>query len=297
MQILIEIALGAAAALAAVLALRFYWHLRWGPPPAGSIPVLAYHKVDTRFELGGTWVTPRQFERQMRWLKEDGWRTVTMTQAAEMMSSGTAEAKTVCLTFDDAYQGLHRYALPILQKMGFTATVFVVTDYVGAENTWDLNWGGRRFRHLDWDQMKEMQRAGIEFGSHGASHRDLRSLADQDLRRELAGSKKSLEEGLGAEVAAFCYPFGRYDQRVRRAVIEAGYKCACSHSPNRPNNMLDLYAMRRCGVYITDIRWDYKHKVDQKSSWFWIQDLWSRMVNFCAGGTIMARRVLHPRGW
>jgi peptidoglycan/xylan/chitin deacetylase (PgdA/CDA1 family) len=219
-----------------------------------------------------------------------------------MMASGHGSAggqetgdRAVCLTFDDAYQGLHRHALPVLKERGLTATVFAVTDYVGRENDWDINWGGRRFRHLGWEEMREMQGAGIEFGSHGASHRDLRCLGKEELMRELADSKHALEDGLGREVSSFCYPFGRYDQRVRRAVIEAGYRCACSHSPGMSNSLIDPFALRRCGVYITDVMWDFQHKVDHGSAWFWTQDLWSRTVNFCAGGTSLARLMIRRK--
>lgn len=292
MQLLSALALGAASAALAGFSLFLFWRLRWGPPAVGYIPVLAYHKVDTRFELGGTWVTPGQFARQMEWLKDNGYRTVTLSQAAGIMAGGKAErGKLVCLTFDDAYQGLFHYALPILRKHGFTATVFALSGYVGGENLWDINWGGRRFRHLDWEEMRRMQEAGIEFGSHGASHRDLRFLGEEDLRRELVDSKRAFEEGLGREVACFCYPFGRYDQRVRQAVIEAGYECACSHSPGMSNSRIDVFALRRSGVYITDTVWGFKNKVMIRSCWFWLQDLWSRTVNFCAGGTFILQRL------
>lgn len=297
MQLPAAIALGAAAPVLAGALLHLYWRRRWGPPAAGSIPVLAYHKVDSRFELGGTWTTPRQFARQMGWLAANGYRTVTLSQAASIMAEEKGDRpRLACLTFDDAYQSLFRHALPILRERGLNATVFALSGYVGKENLWDVNWGGRRFRHLDWGEMREMQEAGIEFGSHGASHRDLRFLSDEELRRELVSSKQALEDGLGREVASFCYPFGRYDQRVRRAVIEAGYRCACSHSPGLRNAHTDMFAIRRCGVYITDVMWDFRHKVELDSKWFWTQDLWSRAVNFCAGGTILAHRIIFPHG-
>ncbi len=290
-MVMLSLLLGCALAAAIASGLYLWWRLRWGPPDKYAVPVLAYHKVDPRLELGGTWVTPRQFAQQMAWLKANGYRTVTLSQAAALMGKKEAELdRLVCLTFDDAYQSLYHYALPVLMEHGLTATVFALSDYVGKENRWDINWGGRRFRHLDWEEMRQMQQAGIEFGSHGASHRDLRFLSVGELKRELVDSKRALEDGLGREVASFCYPFGRYNLLVRQAVIEAGYRCACSHSPPGPNRRLDIFALRRCGVYITDIMWDFRHKVEQDSSWFWMQDLWSRTVNFCSSGTAWVQR-------
>jgi len=284
------------ALVAALVAAYAYWRLRYGPPAAGSIPILTYHKVDGRFELGGTRVTPAQFARQMRWLKDAGYTAVTLSRAAELMRSGNAAGKKcICLTFDDAYESLYTNVWPVLRECGFVATVFALSDFVGAENTWDINWLGLRFRHLDWEQMKQMQAAGIEFGSHGASHRDLRFLSDEQLASEVAGSKQALERDLGATVTAFCYPFGRYDEHVTAAVKKAGYDAACSLAPNLRNDQTDFFALRRCGVYITDTLWDLLYKVDQRSGWFWIEDLFCRGVNFCAGGTALVKRFASRR--
>jgi len=269
-----------------------YWRLRFGPPPAGSVPILAYHKVDQRFELGGTRVTPAQFAAQMRWLKDAGFETVTLTRAVELLrTGGETGAKRFCLTFDDAYEGFVTHAWPELRRHGFTATVFALTDYIGGENAWDINWPGLRFRHLDWDQLRRLAAAGIEIGSHGASHRDLRHLGDAELEREVAGSKRILEKELGMPVSMFCYPFGRYDRRVAAAVRDAGYVAAASLAPSRRNGDPDIFALRRCGVYLTDTVWDLRHKVNQGSPWFWAEDLFTRGVNFCAGGAALAQRM------
>lgn len=280
MNILLAIAWWLYAVVGSLVLLYLLWRICWGPPARGQLPILAYHRVDTRFELGGTWNTPGQFRRQMWWLHENGFCTVTISQAVEMMERQEEAERTVCITFDDAYSGLYRHVLPVLRECGFTATVFVVAGFVGRDNAWDVNWGGRRFRHADWKQLREMAAAGIEIGSHGLSHRDLRRLNDRDLEREIKGSREIIEEELGVSVKAFCYPFGLYDERVKRMVIQAGYGCACSVSPSRRNAVFDKYGLRRTGVYITDILWDFRNKVDHSSPWFWSQDMWTRTVNF-----------------
>jgi peptidoglycan/xylan/chitin deacetylase (PgdA/CDA1 family) len=273
--------------------LYLFWRARFGPPAPGSIPILAYHKVDTRLELGGTMISPKRFAAHLACFKRKGFQTVTFSQAVELMRQGKgAEKKYLCLTFDDAYEGLYRHAVPLLKEYGFTATVFAVTDYIGKRNDWDINWGGLKFGHLTWEQMREMQGAGIEFGSHAKSHRDLRSLSPEQLREELADSRKAMEQNLGAPVTALSYPFGLYNDRVKQAARDAGYLSACSFSPGIRNSEIDFYALRRCGVYVTDIIWDIRHKIDHDSPWFWLQDLWSRLVNWCAGGTALIKRIL-----
>jgi len=273
--------------------LYLFWRVRFGPPAQGSIPILAYHKVDTRLELGGTMISPKRFAAHLDYFKRNGFQTVTFSQAVEIMRRGAgAEKKYLCLTFDDAYEGLYLHAFPLLKEYGFTATVFAVTDYVGKPNDWDINWGGLKFEHLTWEQMREMQGSGIEFGSHAKSHRDLRFLTPEQLREELAGSRQAMEQNLGAPVTAFSYPFGLYNEKVKQAALDAGYLSACSFSPGIKNSEIDFYALRRCGVYVTDILWDMKHKIDHDSPWFWLQDMWSRLVNWCAGGTALAKRLL-----
>jgi peptidoglycan/xylan/chitin deacetylase (PgdA/CDA1 family) len=273
--------------------LYLFWRFRFGPPANGSIPILAYHKVDTRLELGGTMISPKRFAGHLDYFKRNGYQSITLSRAVELMRQGESGGKKyLCLTFDDAYAGLYQHAFPLLKEYGFTATVFAVTDYAGRTNDWDINWGGLKFGHLSWEQMKEMQACGIEFGSHGKTHRDLRSLSPEQLGEELAGSRQAMEQNLGLPVSTLSYPFGLYNERVQQAAVDTGYLSACSLSPGRKNSDIDYYALRRCGVYVTDLLWDIKHKVDHDSAWFWLQDLWSRLVNWCAGGTALAKRFL-----
>ena len=288
----IIIVLGALAAAILFLSSAYvYWRWRYGPPGPESIPILAYHKVGTRFELGGTWVTPARFRKQMEYLKARGYTAVTLSDAAEMMRDGRSrQGRYVCITFDDAYGDLYAHAWPVLRELGFAATVYAVTAFAGRDNTWDINWGGRIFPHLSWEQMREMQDGGVEFGSHTVSHYDLRFLGDDALDFELSVSKREMEARLGKPVTSLSYPFGRYDARVRAAAIRAGYTNACSLCPRSRNSLTDPYALRRCGVYVTDVMWDFRNKVDQTSRWFWIQDLFCRAVNFCSGGTALVKR-------
>ncbi len=270
------------------------WRSKFGKPADNYIPILAYHKVDKKFEIGGTWTTPGQFQKQMAYIKAKGITPVTLSRAVELMKSKESRNKKyVCITFDDAYEGLYNYAWPVLQKYGFPATIFVVTDYVGKENDWDVNWGGRKFRHLGWQQIINMSKAGIEFGSHTRSHRDLRRGDDEDLKYELAGSRIILEERLGKKIKTLSFPFGRYNHRVITAAVEFGYETACSLSPQQRNNQINFMALRRSGIYITDSMWDYQNKIFQEGRWYWLQDLWSRIVNLCAGGTIVVQNILN----
>ena len=127
--------------------------------------------------------------------------------------------KPVIITFDDGYENLAEYAFPVLQRYGFSATVFVVTGNLGGSNAWDEVRGSATLRLLSADQITEWAAKGIEFGSHTRSHPDLRTLAIEDAQHEISGSKRDLEEVLGSPVASFAYPYG-----FRNDAAEAGVR-------------------------------------------------------------------------
>ena len=101
-----------------------------------SPPVLCYHRIGGPLELGVTRVARSVFERQMRALAAAGWRTLTLAEFAEPRPTPHVPRRFL-LTFDDGYASLAEHAYPALAELGFTATTFVITDFVGRENRWD----------------------------------------------------------------------------------------------------------------------------------------------------------------
>ena len=99
----------------------------------------------------------------------------------------------------------------------------MITDFVGRENTWDVQYGWRRFFHLSWDQLAYWQERGIEVHSHGRSHARLTWLPDDQVADELGRSREEIASKLGVAPAGISYPFGATDDRVRRLAAEAGY--------------------------------------------------------------------------
>ena len=116
------------------------------------------------------------------------------------------------ITFDDGHASHHRYALPLLERLGRKATFFVTVADVD-----------RRPEAVTWEQLREMHALGHAIESHGWSHRFLTRCSDAELREELERSKKSLEDGMGAPVRAIAMPGGRCDGRVLQSAAMAGY--------------------------------------------------------------------------
>jgi peptidoglycan/xylan/chitin deacetylase (PgdA/CDA1 family) len=189
-------------------------------------PVLCYHRVGGALELGVTRVARSVFARHMTTLARSGWRSLTLDEYATRLRQGVVASRNeFLLTFDDGYDSLPDHAYPIAADLGFTATTFVVTDYVGALNTWDVRYTRQRLRHLDWPAIEHWQGRGFEFASHSASHARLTWLPDAEACAELVRSRAALIARLGPRAGrAIAYPFGAHDQRVRRLAEAAGYE-------------------------------------------------------------------------
>lgn len=114
-------------------------------------------------------------------------------------------------SFDDCWSEDMK-AADLLEKYGLRGTFYIIVDAVGKEG------------HLTWEQIKELDKRGHTIGSHTVTHpSDLKLLYDQDLHYEIQNSKDMLEMVLGHNISEFCYPRGRFDDRVKSFVIRSGY--------------------------------------------------------------------------
>jgi peptidoglycan/xylan/chitin deacetylase (PgdA/CDA1 family) len=198
-------------------------------------PVLCYHRIGGPLELGVTRVGRSVFARQMTALARAGWKTLTLQEYAERTRGvvGAQHAaplhnrppRTFLLTFDDGYASLAEHAYPVLANLGFTAITFLITDYVGKSNTWDVQYTWNRLQHLSWPQIEQWRARGFHFASHTATHRRLTWLDNAAIETELRGSRDLLTARLGADAGrAIAYPFGAVDERVVRHAQRAGYE-------------------------------------------------------------------------
>ncbi|RKZ08804.1 hypothetical protein DRQ05_00855 [bacterium] len=254
------------------------WRFKWGPCPKGFPRVLAYHKV-TKFELGGTWLTRGQFKRQIESLQRKGFRFISESEFIDTLEGRRqGSSREVLITFDDGYAGLIDFALPFLAERHIPALIFLVTAFAGEDNSWELGLPFRRFKHMSWDDVTDLAARGFSFGSHTRTHRDLTRLSVDDLLEEVAGSKRELEARISREVRSISYPFGRSNEGVRSAVLNAGYRAAFSLYPSRRNDSIDRYCLRRDGVYVIDTPFTVLMKLGG-GPLFWLEDLKGRLIN------------------
>jgi peptidoglycan/xylan/chitin deacetylase (PgdA/CDA1 family) len=186
-------------------------------------PVLCYHRIGGPLELGVTRVGRSVFARQMTALAKAGWKTLTLDEFRARTAHATR--RTFLLTFDDGYASLADHVYPVLADLGFTAATFLITDYIGKTNTWDIRYTWNRLRHLSWAGVEQWHARGLEFASHGATHRRLTWLDDPAALAELRRSRETLMSRLGPEAGrAVAYPFGAVNDRVIGHARAAGYE-------------------------------------------------------------------------
>ncbi|NEB02021.1 polysaccharide deacetylase family protein [Streptomyces sp. SID13726] len=179
-------------------------------------------------------VTPDRLDRQLSWLSRRGLRGVPVSE----LLAAPSRTGLVGLTFDDGYADFLDHALPVLERHGFGATLFVLPGRLGGDNAWDPL--GPRKPLLTADGIRAAARAGVEIGSHGLTHVDLTKADDVLLHSELTDSRKLLEELTDTPVTGFCYPYGTIDRRAVDAVREAGYAYACAIDPGGIDSPLAL---------------------------------------------------------
>jgi len=188
-----------------------------------TVPILCYHRFARSCDSPLCMPT-EIFEQQLRYLKENGYRVIGPEALAEFLDYRKPIPKNaVMISVDDGYRSTYDMAYPILKKYGFTATLFIYTDYVGVSS-----------QAITWDQLRELKREGFTIGSHSIAHSDLsKQKKDEDkktylarLKREIFRSKQILDEKLGQDTLIFSYPFGRQNQTVVSLARQAGYTVA-----------------------------------------------------------------------
>jgi len=259
--------------------------------PALLPPVLCYHRIGGPAELGVTRVAKSVFARQMTTLARAGWKTLTLDQFAERLQPGNSAFRiphsAFLLTFDDGYASLAEHVYPILADVGFTATTFLITDYVGRLNTWDVRYTWHRLAHLDWDTIGRWQARGFHFASHTASHQRLTWLSDGQAAAELERSRETLRQRLGLEAArAVAYPFGARDERIERLAKTAGYELGFGGVHGSGSRL----ALGRLPVYLWDVgSVPFGLREDGLG---WLGRAVAHTANRCAVGTSMMLSLL-----
>ncbi len=242
-----------------------------------TVPVLMYHHINpNRGDM--VTVTPEVFDSQMRFLRDSGYRTLTLDELMGVVSGAGPEGRSVAVTFDDGYLDNYVYAFPVLKRYGIKAAIFLVTSWVdGAsvskagkdalvrEFTGDpplhettKEYAGQamfeRFS-VDWEMAGEMKESGlVEFHSHTSTHRRCDGLERAELESELRASRDRIETVLNTRCDYLCWPKGKYNASSVEAAREAGYRGVFTTEPGVVEPGADPMRIKR--IVVKDkVRW------------------------------------------
>lgn len=184
-----------------------------------AVPVILYHRIapdsERRNSIPDLVLAPEIFERQLSVLKAAGWTTVTAATLAEhLRSNEPLPPKTMVVTIDDGYADGYTHALPILQRLGFVATFYVITSRIDHLN------------YLSVAQIQEMAAVGMEIANHTSHHRPPKTFDARALALEVSDAQEQLRAWLGTAPTTFAYPFGLHPRALVRAVGAAGISLA-----------------------------------------------------------------------
>lgn len=211
--------------------------------------ILMYHRIaepPMNVRIRGLYVTPRQFDCQIGWLKKKRADFLTFGQLTgeERRPRSSHHRFKVIITFDDGHLDNYTHAFPILQHHNVPAVIYPVVDDLGKKDViWPESVDPHPVNLLNPRQIKEMAQNGIEFGSHLMHHTHLTQLPMDRQRWELETSKVMLEAILQKHVISVAYPYGDHDEKVAHTAQRVGYRFGLTTVPgiaDMANNRLTL---------------------------------------------------------
>jgi len=204
--------------------------------------VFMYHEISDNPKNPRYSVSPKNFEKQVAYIQTH-FHCIpldTLVHTALENKGSSSMTNIVAITFDDGYRDNFLHAYPILKKYKLPATIFLVSRFIEKEKN-----------ILNTDEIRNMGKNGIDFGSHTATHRILSEIDRVAAREEIINSKFELEDLLNQKIQFFSYPYGKkwhFNKHIKDEVKKAGYKAAFTTENGEINRNSDLFELKRIGI-------------------------------------------------
>lgn len=180
-----------------------------------KVRILCYHCIRDSSSLQD--VSPKAFKRQMEFLSQNGYNSITLDEFTEFKDRNVdPPPKTIVITFDDGHKDGYD-AFTILLNYNLKGTFFIITNNIGSMD------------FLSKEEILGMDAQGACFGSHTKSHCHLTQTRKAKAMEEIRDSKRCLEEILQKPVKCFSYPYGYMEGWVKN-LVQAEYQTAVAHS-------------------------------------------------------------------
>ena len=221
----------------------------WNPSGVESrgyqlVPILCYHTMGVQTK-GRLLMAASAFEEQMRYLKREGYHVITLKQFLEYTAlRQQLPRKTVVLTFDDGWKSFKEFAYPLLKELGFPATLFIYTDFIGARIA------------LSWPELKDLAQEGFDIEAHSKTHEDMRkkpSESEEDynkrMQAELVTPLATFQQRIGQSPKIIAYPYGSHDDGVVKRTRDAGYIAALDVRRQGNPSFTPVLTIHRAQIY------------------------------------------------
>ncbi|OZG41397.1 polysaccharide deacetylase [Aeromonas sp. A35_P] len=221
-----------------------------------EMPIIMYHRfIEHESEKGvhGTWMPIAMFEKHLRMMKWLGYETLTFRDLADKGFIHRLQygKRYLMITADDGYQDNLTRMLPLLEKYGYKAVVYVVTGE--GYNRWDVeqvNNPDTRVDLMNGEQLKALVASGhVEIGGHTLTHPRLSKLAPEQQAHEIQENKRQLESLLGHPLLSFAYPYGDMDESAKAQAMAAGYRFAVATNSGPRAMHQDPFRIRRIAIF------------------------------------------------
>ena len=227
-----------------------------GVTRSARVPILMYHYLSDpprgadRYRLDLS-VSPALFEQHLAYLRDEGYQSISLEQLLRHLALGEAlPERPIIITFDDGYTDNYTNAFPLLEKYGFAGTFFVVTELAERASAGMTEPDGTAYAddYMTWEQMREMQAAGMDIQCHARVHEDLTDIDDDRLIWQVLGCREMIESQLRQRPRFVAYPSGIYDQRVAQFFASDGYWGGITTRQGSVQRSDDLFELQRLRV-------------------------------------------------
>ena len=225
-----------------------------------------YHNISNRFNIGINNISPKSFKKHLDFFT-------------------TLDNATIC--FDDAYEDIYNCAFPILDKYSLNKLIFPISDYIGKNNNWDVNFLINKKPHINKHQLKDLSDKGWEIGSHGACHISYKTLNNSEIYDDLSKSKDVLENLVGKEIQSFTPPFGYFNDSHLDLAMKVGYKkIYLNDCYIKKINILPTTLFNRFNIYKHDSIHSIKRKINGDKLKYFIDTA----IHNCSNATVFVKK-------
>ncbi len=236
------------------------------------VPIITYHAIGDR--PSPLWTSIETFDAHLSAFAKCGYRTITLANLlTHLRLREPLPENTIVITFDDGYASVYQHARSLLKYYGFTATIFLISDYCGRTNQWAGQPASVPVEALlSWEQVRELAAEGYEFGAHTRSHLSLPTLLLEIAEAEMHISQQQIQDHIGQEVNVFAYPYGATNAAITK-LAQQHFDGAVVTELGFVDSQTNPYMLNRIDAYYLSPLW-----ISQMHSSLFQQYLYLRQI-------------------